>query len=134
MSKLFLPFKKATLLIPSGPVQDPDRNHLFIILTNPSSENSKRSLLVSVSSYTGNHCDKACVLNKEDHKFIRHKSFVDYYRARIIETDKLINGVRKGLFKLKEPVNDEVFDKIIRGLLNSRRATPKTKNFYEEFS
>jgi hypothetical protein len=32
---LFVPFKRATLLVPSGPANDPDRKHLFVLLTDP---------------------------------------------------------------------------------------------------
>ena len=32
---LFVPFKWATLLIQSGPTNDPERKHLFVLLTDP---------------------------------------------------------------------------------------------------
>ena len=32
---LFVPFRRATLLIPTGAAHDPDRKHLFIVLTDP---------------------------------------------------------------------------------------------------
>lgn len=31
---VFLPLRRATLLVPSGPQSDVDRKHLFILLTN----------------------------------------------------------------------------------------------------
>lgn len=134
MTNLFFPFQKATLLIPSGPNHDPDRKHLFIVLTNPSDESEKKSLLVSISTLTGYHCDMTCVLDKGDHDFIHHKSYVDYYRARIEETEKLINGVQKGLFETKRPIRETIFKKIVNGLSLSPRTPLKIKQFYEDFS
>lgn len=51
---LFVPFKRATLLIPSGPVNDPDRKHLFVLLTDPIEApgfNGKQVLLVKNKLY-----------------------------------------------------------------------------------
>jgi len=35
---LFLPIKRATLLVPSGADGDPDRKHLFVLLTDPADD------------------------------------------------------------------------------------------------
>lgn len=128
MTSFFLPYQKATILIPSGPDHDPDRLHLFILLTNPKTAD-KQNLIVSISSYTGNHCDSTCLLDIGDHSFIKKRSFVDYARARIVEADKLCSGVRKGILKSMGPISPEVFDKITEGLLRSPRTALKIINF-----
>src|SRR3990170_5662670 len=51
--KLFVPFRRATLLVPSGPAHDPDQKHLFILLTDPVQVldyKGKHSLLVGVTT------------------------------------------------------------------------------------
>ncbi len=82
---LFVPYRRATLLIPSGPAHDPDRKHLFIVLTDPAQVleyTEKYSLLVGVASVqTDLPHDPTCLLDAGDHEFIRHKSYVHYARA-----------------------------------------------------
>jgi len=79
--KLFVPYRRATLLIPSGPARDPDQKHFFIVLTDPvrvMDHDAKHSLLVGVSTiYPNVPHDPACELHPGDHSFI-HKSYVFY--------------------------------------------------------
>lgn len=44
---LFLPLKRATLLIPSGPQGDPHRKHLFILLTDPYADEVGKPFVLS---------------------------------------------------------------------------------------
>lgn len=51
--KLFVPFRRATLLFPSAPAHDPDQKHLFILLTDPAQVldyEGKHSLLAGVTT------------------------------------------------------------------------------------
>ena len=67
---VFVPYRRATLLIPSGPAHDPDRKHLFIVLTDPTEVleyTGKHSLLVGVVTLqTDLHHDATCVLYAGD--------------------------------------------------------------------
>lgn len=49
---LFLPLKRATLLIPSGPESDKDRKHLFILLNDPHDDESGKACVLMVSLST----------------------------------------------------------------------------------
>lgn len=131
---LFLPFRRASLLIPSGPAHDPERKHFFILLTNPYSHpdtNVNSVLLVSICSVQ-EQCfhDSACYLYPGDHPFINRKSYVAYNLARIEAADKLTRGVKAGLFVQQEIVADEVFARICHGLSQSRHTAPAIINFY----
>lgn len=131
---LFLPFQRATLLIPSGTEDDPDRKHLFILLTNPyphPESNINSTLLVSISTLRPNlpH-DPACKLYAGDHPFIKQDSFVVYRLARIETADKLIKGVNDGVFSHKESLNGEIFARVCHGLVESRFTTPAILKFY----
>lgn len=132
---LFLPFQRATLLIPSASESDPDRKHLFILLTNPyphPESNIKSALLVSVSTLKPNiPYDPACKLYSGDHPFIRNDSYVVYRLARIETADKLINGVNQGIFNHKETLNGEIFARVCHGLSESRFTAPAILKFYE---
>ena len=79
---IFLPIKRATILIPYGPKAENGQNHLFVILTNPCEE--KKVLHVSVTTkYPKVFYDPACLLYKGDHECIIHDSYVYYRDCRI---------------------------------------------------
>jgi len=121
---LFVPYRRATLLIPSGPAHDPDRKHLFIVLTDPAQVleyTEKQSLLVGVTTVQADlpH-DPACLLHAGDHEFIRHKSFVHYAKALIHSSQTILNGVKKGLLVPKDMLVEEIFARVCKGLVESR--------------
>jgi len=129
---LFLPFKKATLLVPSGPSSDPDRKHLFVLLTGPTQDGSeKSSLMVSFSSCKpGMYRDPACLVDAGEHPFIRKPSFVVYSKARIECVDGLIRGVKAGSLIPHEQIDSALFARICEGLTTSRHTAKRILDFY----
>ena len=127
---LFLPFPKATLLVPSGPDSDPDCKHLFIVLTAPNAIDLS-VLKVGVSSVpsTGNH-DPTCELFRGDHPFIRHPSYIRYRDAVIIEAQKLIDGVASGALIAKDPLSDDIMARVVYGIETSPFVAPKVLAYY----
>lgn len=132
--KLFVPYRRATLLYPSGPAHDSERNHLFIVLTDPAELldfSGKQSLLVGVASvYPNIPHDPACELHQGDHEFIKHKSYVIYAQSRIELSQKLINGVKKGNLVPKGTLVGEIFARVCKGLVESRFTPPRIVAFY----
>ena len=103
---VFQPVRRATLLIPTGPVHDLDRKHLFIILTDsiadPLNGGKDSVLLTSLSTLdTALPYDPTCILHPGDHPFVTRDSYVKYYSSRIQETSKINNGVATGEFVAK---------------------------------
>jgi hypothetical protein len=133
--KLFVPYRRATLLVPSGPADDPDQKHLFIVLTDPAQVldyGAKHSLLVGVSTiYEGIPHDPACELHAGDHTFIRHKSYVYYAGAQVEASQKLVNGVKRGVLSPKGMLGEEIFARVCHGLTQSRFTAPKILAFYK---
>lgn len=132
---LFLPLRRATLLIPSGPAGEEERKHLFVLLTDPyvGSASKASVLMVSLSSIkVGVPYDPSCILSVGDHAFVRHDSYVAYQRARLEEVDKLLRGVKNGQLLPHAPMNSAVFARICRGLELSRHTSVKLLNFYRE--
>lgn len=132
--KLFVPYRRATLLVASGPAHDPDQKHLFLLLTNPAQVldyEDKHSLLVGITTIHANipH-DAACELHPGDHPFIRHKSYVFYAQARIEISQKLIDGVKRGIFSPQGMLAEDIFAHACHGLTVSRSTTPKVLAFY----
>jgi hypothetical protein len=132
---LFLPLRRATLLIPSGPAHDVDRKHLFILLTDPvvNPDDGKQSvILTSLSSLDpALPHDPTCILSPGDHPFVTRASFVNYRYSRIMEGQKILNGVKSGLFVPMDPMDANVFARICKGLSDSRNTVPKIMRFFE---
>ena len=132
--KLFVPYRRATLLIPSGPAHDSERKHLFVVLTDPAEVfdfAGKHSLLVDIASiYPDIPHDPACELHAGDHEFIQHKSYIAYAHARIEPSQKLVNGVKSGDLVPKTILAQEIFARVCKGLAESRFTAPRIIAFY----
>lgn len=130
---LFLPLKRATLLIPSGPQGDQDRKHLFILLTDPHADEAGKSCILMVSLSTvrpGMPHDPTCILYAGDHSFVKHDSYVVYQKARLEEADKVLRGVKNGQLVPQAPMDGAVFARICKGLEDSRLTPAKLLTFY----
>lgn len=131
---LFVPFKRATLLIPSGPLNVPDRKHLFVLLTDPveaAGFDEKQVLLVNITSVPrGLPYDSTCIIQPGEHRFIKHKSYVFYAKARIETANALLRGVKSGQLIPHEIMDHALVKRIGDGLQQSPHTTPKMLRFY----
>ena len=130
---LFLPLKRATLLVPSGPAGNPDQKHLFILLTDrPVIESDVRHvLMVSISTVrTGIPHDPTCFLYPGDHPFVKHRSYVLYQKPRIEAADAVLRGVKSGQLVPYDTIDRAIFARICNGLEESRQTPPKFLRFY----
>jgi hypothetical protein len=75
--------------------------------------------------------DPACLLGEGDHPFLRHDSYVDYYRAVIEPVDKITNGVSLGKIIPKPAFDNTAFAYICKGLLESKRTSAKNLKFFQ---
>jgi hypothetical protein len=130
---LFVPLKRATLLIPSGPSGDVNRRHLFTLLTDPYPDGTDKSsvLLVSIATVRPNvpH-DPSCILYPGDHEFVKRNSYVVYQKARLEEANKLLRGVNNGELVAHVPMDGAVFARVCKGLEESRLTPAKFLVFY----
>lgn len=130
---LFLPLKRATLLIPSGPQSYQDRKHLFVLLTDPHVDGAGKHCVLMVSLSTvrsGVPHDATCILYAGDHPFVKHDSYVVYLKARLEEADKVLRGVKNGQLVPQDPMDGVVFARICKGLEDSRLTPPNLFTFY----
>lgn len=128
---MFFVARRATLLIPSGPADDPDRKHLFIVLTDPTGA-EREVLLVSISSAAaGRPSDPACLLYAGDHPFIRHDSFISYRSLRVEPEDRILRGLTNGELVAHDSLESALFARVCYGLETSRYVAPKFRTFYE---
>lgn len=130
MTELYIPMKKGTILIPTGPDE-----HLHFICSDVvfypiTSKDSV--LLVNISSIKdGTDYDKTCILNKGDHPFIKHESYVYYYKAGIFSSNNISQCVAQGDYRIHAPCSDNTFNRILAGFQISEEVSGKIRNFYE---
>ena len=82
----WVPVRRATLLIPSGPASDPTRKHLHIVLNDPYPDptGTPKVLVVSVSSIPPNNIyDPSCTIFPGEHPFVVVPSYVSYQFASL---------------------------------------------------
>jgi hypothetical protein len=121
----YVPVKKGTILIPSGPSIDKMRKHLFVICTDACNQGCQ--LLVPICTWTNNLCDGTCVIDPYEHAFLRSKSYVLYRKSLIYESKKLVAGVEaKSLIPDKE-MNGQTFLKVRNGICKSSETPRKVK-------
>jgi hypothetical protein len=125
----FHPTKKATLRMPSGPADDPDRLHLWVILTDTCQDGA--NLLVSISSVKdGQFHDDSCIIQPGEHRRIIKPSWVEYRRCRVELSAALVRGEAAWLYHREVPVTDELFERMCAGLLTSDFAAPRYIKYF----
>jgi hypothetical protein len=117
------------VLIPSGPVTDPNRKHLFIILTDPC-PSAGDVLMVNVSTIRRGY-DPACKLFSGDHPFIQRDSFVEYAMARIEAAGKIENGIKNRVFVSHADLNGTIFAHVCHGVTISNFVKPRVLSYYQ---
>ncbi|MFM8333248.1 MAG: hypothetical protein ACKN9T_16335 [Candidatus Methylumidiphilus sp.] len=129
---LYVPFRKGSLLIPTGPCQ-----HLHIICNDPVFYPAKATLCflaVNISSIDPllTH-DASCILKPGDHPFITHDSFVYYKKADIFGATTTARRIAEGDITIHDPFDDAVFERILTGFSLSKEALPKIKKFVQTY-
>ncbi len=76
--------------------------------------------------------DQTCLLAPGDHPFIVRPSYLAYSQCRSEPASKLVAGVRSGEFQHKEQVSEDVFQRIVTGLMASPRSKPFAQNQYRD--
>jgi hypothetical protein len=98
---------------------------------NDPSTNILSTLIVPICSIVnGQYHDPSCLLGLNDHPFLRHNSYADYYRASIQPVDAIVHGVGTGEIIPKPAVSDLAFGYLGRGLSESKRTSTKNLHFF----
>lgn len=121
-------YRAGTLLIPSGPSHDPDRKHLHVVCNDTDAMGF--NLIVSVATWTNDLCDDTCILLPHDHGFIRHRSWVVYRKAEIIEAARLEKGLQDHLVFRHDNMNAAAFLRVRHGICRSSATARKIKNYF----
>lgn len=107
------------------------KRHLRIVITDHNGENEY--LTVSVDTLKAPWQDRSCILNVGDHPFIKHESFVNYRRAKVISFIQLFNGINKGLLIKKEDIGTDVLKRIQDGARKTKFLPTGLKDWFDLF-
>lgn len=126
---MFIPYPGVTFLIPSS-----GGYHLHFIITNPLRRGKSEEVLVV--GITSSVVDPDFTLDRGDHEFITHKSYINYRDAQILSVEKIDSSLnvmeREKKFVLKSTASAEVVKYICNGLRESRLSRPQHREFCEE--
>ena len=134
MSRLFIPIRGATFLLPTPEENDSDSKHLFVQLTKPVKQNDgEKVLLASFSTKRpGGRYDKTCVISKGESRFLSRESYVDYRYTRIESVERIRELLVTGEAKYIEGMIEEyLVDLICKGLFKSEQTPDEALEFYK---
>lgn len=87
-----------------------DKRHLLIVIA----ELGLDYLVVPVNTWKDGRKgqDDSCILDVGDHPFIKHRSWINYRRAKVISAITLINGLNSGKFIIMDDLRKDIVDYI----------------------
>lgn len=115
----------ATILMPTPTQRDRAKKHLFVVMCAPIDD---YVLVVPIATCREKY-DVTCILQAGDHPFIKTLSYAAYYFAECKLVQHLQSDVAKNIAKLREPISEKVFTKILNGFYRSKY----TRNFVFEY-
>jgi hypothetical protein len=122
----YVPYRRGTLLIPSGPSGD----HLFGVITDICAEG--RHLIVNISSIpeTGFY-DATCVIGPGEHPFVTKPSYAYYSMADIQAAERLGRMVDGWVYRRHNAdLSPDLAQRIEDGVLASPHTKRRIKNYY----
>ena len=88
-------------------------------------------VMVNMTTFRPN-VDTTVILYIGDHPFVRHKTVINYGDAHFCEIMKINEALKKELVSIKDPVSDNLLQKIQNGLLESMETPKISRNTAEK--
>ena len=110
------------------PKNDP---HLLFVILDICDREPNLFMCAMLSSWKDNspYCDSACIVEKGEHPFVKHKSYIAYRETLILTHDEMNWLVENGKFQKKEPASPGLIKRIIESAPKSRKIMPDIRNF-----
>ena len=88
--------------------------HLWVVISQAHVD-PDHVVIVNLTSHDDQEKDSSCVLDVEDHPWIKHKTSVRYRDARIAKDAELDLLVKTGALKTLAPASDALIGRILDG-------------------
>lgn len=89
-------------------------DHLQVVISRPD-EYPDQVICFNFTSWKGDHCDPACIVQPGEHPWVKHKSFVYYANPSILRSEVVEALHAPNRIESWAPVSDEVFDRMLAG-------------------
>lgn len=90
-------------------------SHLWIVISEVSHSSEQVIIVNFTSCQDSTDEDQSCVLDKGEHPFIKHKTYVNYRDALVTRICNLEKLETSGLITRMEPVDEVLLAKILKG-------------------
>ncbi len=101
---------------------DPNENynyHLLVLISDPA-KNPDKVVMVTFTTWE-KYKDDTCLLEPGDHPFIKHTTSVKYDGLNeILSVEKIENLLSRGKLERKDPLSEQVLEKILRGACETK--------------
>lgn len=105
-------------------------DHLWIVLSDPHKD-PQNVLLVNMTSAHPRK-ERACVLNRGDHPWIRHETCINYGDAVVTTLELLFKARNTGALVVQEPLSPSVLTRLWKGAADSTRITIENFDILED--
>lgn len=93
--------------------------HLWIVLSKPDLD-PNHILIVNLTSWRADK-DQSCILTPEDHRYVKHKTCVNYPASKVVTKDQLQILLDTGRIVPYAPVDSSLLERIREGATQSPR-------------
>lgn len=120
-----------TLLIPSGTQIDPDKKHLFYVVTDLCADGEH--LLIPMSSIKPKiFHDTTCIIKAGEHPFASVDSFAFYRMARTTKGNLITKCVEGWVYMKKEEATEALIHRVCEGVPVSDFTPKRIVDYYEK--
>jgi hypothetical protein len=106
--------------------------HLFVVILSLHT-NSDKTITVHVQSIRSLKDDRTTILKPGDHDFITHDSYINYRMAKIVSLESLSKVLAENKSRTKPSMQQDVFERICKGIMNSPFTPHEVKQLYEDY-
>lgn len=106
-----------------------EKEHLWALITAPDPEIGD-AIMVNLTTQRP-HSDTTTIIQPGEHPFVDRPTVVFYADARIVNVNRLEEGLRHGVGRQNVPLSAELLQRIHEGLFVSRLTPEKIKDAFK---
>jgi hypothetical protein len=108
-----------------------NRAHLFFVLMDPYGE-EERTIIVDMETLDSPKQDQTTLLKEGEQEFVRHNSYINYSRARIVTVARLRALLKERRARRHSLCDPDLLARITAGLTKSTHTRVEVVEFYED--
>ena len=109
-----------------------DDTHLHFLVTDPTWDASGEVVCANFTSLKDSTVDRSCVVVAGEHRLVSRQSVVSFRNARISSIDDLKYLERRRRISRREPLSEDLYEKILDAFADSKHAPIETKDMLRD--